>query len=50
MTRGMAGTDWHAHDAHAPPPGPGEHNQLVYGELLGDDESQIAALRAQGVI
>jgi CoA:oxalate CoA-transferase len=33
-----------------PPPGLGEHNQRVYGEILGYDADRIAELRAQGVI
>jgi crotonobetainyl-CoA:carnitine CoA-transferase CaiB-like acyl-CoA transferase len=33
-----------------PPPGLGEHNQRVYGEILGYDANRIAELRAQGVI
>jgi CoA:oxalate CoA-transferase len=33
-----------------PPPGLGEHNQKVYGEILGYDADRIAQLRAQGVI
>ena len=33
-----------------PPPELGEHNQRVYGEILGYDANQIAELRAQGVI
>jgi len=33
-----------------PPPGLGEHNQRVYGEILGYDAKRIAELRAQGVI
>jgi CoA:oxalate CoA-transferase len=40
--------------AHAefdrPPPAPGEHNQQVYGDLLGYSASQIDELRALGVI
>jgi crotonobetainyl-CoA:carnitine CoA-transferase CaiB-like acyl-CoA transferase len=32
------------------PPGLGEHNQRVYGEILGYDGNRIAELRAQGVI
>lgn len=33
-----------------PPPGLGEHNQRVYGEILGYDANRIAELGAQGVI
>lgn len=33
-----------------PPPGLGEHNQKVYGGILGYDTDRIAQLRAQGVI
>jgi CoA:oxalate CoA-transferase len=33
-----------------PPPRLGEHNQRVYGEILGYDANRIAELRAQGVI
>jgi crotonobetainyl-CoA:carnitine CoA-transferase CaiB-like acyl-CoA transferase len=33
-----------------PPPAPGEHNQEVYGELLGYSATQIEELRALGVI
>jgi CoA:oxalate CoA-transferase len=33
-----------------PPPGLGEHNERVYGEILGYDASKIVELRAQGVI
>ena len=33
-----------------PPPGLGEHNHRVYGDLLGYDANRIAELRAQGVI
>jgi crotonobetainyl-CoA:carnitine CoA-transferase CaiB-like acyl-CoA transferase len=33
-----------------PPPALGEHNQRVYGEILGYDANRIAELRAQGVI
>jgi CoA:oxalate CoA-transferase len=33
-----------------PPPGLGEHNQRVYGEILGYEPNRIAELRAQGVI
>jgi crotonobetainyl-CoA:carnitine CoA-transferase CaiB-like acyl-CoA transferase len=33
-----------------PPPGLGEHNQAVYGGILGYDEEKIAELRAQCVI
>jgi crotonobetainyl-CoA:carnitine CoA-transferase CaiB-like acyl-CoA transferase len=33
-----------------PPPGLGEHNQRVYGEILGYDANRIEELRAQGVI
>jgi crotonobetainyl-CoA:carnitine CoA-transferase CaiB-like acyl-CoA transferase len=33
-----------------PPPGLGEHNERVYGEILGYDANRIAELRAQGVI
>src|SRR3984893_870228 len=33
-----------------PPPGLGEHNQRVYGEILGYDADRIEDLRAQGVI
>jgi len=33
-----------------PPPGLGEHNQRVYGEILGYDADWIEELRAQGVI
>jgi crotonobetainyl-CoA:carnitine CoA-transferase CaiB-like acyl-CoA transferase len=33
-----------------PPPGPGEHNAYVYGELLGYAESELASLREAGVI
>lgn len=40
--------------AHAgfdrPPPGVGEHNQLVYGELLGYSSEQLQALQREGVI
>ena len=40
--------------AHAgfdrPPPQVGEHNQLVYGELLGYDEAKLRALAERGVI
>jgi crotonobetainyl-CoA:carnitine CoA-transferase CaiB-like acyl-CoA transferase len=32
------------------PPNLGEHNQQVYGEILGYDAKRIAELRAQGVI
>jgi len=34
----------------APPPGLGEHNQAVYGELLGYSEQQLQALLRDGVI
>jgi crotonobetainyl-CoA:carnitine CoA-transferase CaiB-like acyl-CoA transferase len=33
-----------------PPPGLGEHNERVYGEILGYDANRIAELRAQGII
>ncbi len=33
-----------------PAPDLGEHNDLVYGELLGYSPQAIAALRADGVI
>ena len=33
-----------------PPPALGEHNQRVYGEILGYDAKRIAELRAEGVI
>jgi crotonobetainyl-CoA:carnitine CoA-transferase CaiB-like acyl-CoA transferase len=33
-----------------PPPGLGEHNEQVYGEILGYNANTIAELRAQGVI
>jgi len=33
-----------------PPPELGEHNQRVYGEILGYDANRIAELRAQGII
>lgn len=33
-----------------PPPALGEHNQRVYGEILGYDANRIAELHAQGVI
>ena len=33
-----------------PPPELGEHNQRVYGEILGYDAERIAELRAQGII
>ena len=33
-----------------PPPALGEHNQRVYGEILGYGADRIAELRAQGVI
>jgi crotonobetainyl-CoA:carnitine CoA-transferase CaiB-like acyl-CoA transferase len=33
-----------------PPPEMGEHNQMIFGELLGYNETQLADLRAQGVI
>jgi CoA:oxalate CoA-transferase len=33
-----------------PPPGLGEHNERVYGEILGYDAARIAELRDQGVI
>jgi crotonobetainyl-CoA:carnitine CoA-transferase CaiB-like acyl-CoA transferase len=33
-----------------PPPQPGEHNQLVYEELLGYSPAQLAELRSLGVI
>jgi len=33
-----------------PPPGLGEHNQRVYGEILGYDADRIAKLREQGII
>ena len=33
-----------------PPPSLGEHNQRVYGEILGYDADRIEELRAQGVI
>jgi CoA:oxalate CoA-transferase len=33
-----------------PPPKPGEHNQMVYGEMLGYSEAQLPGLREQGVI
>jgi len=33
-----------------PPPRPGEHNEYVYGQLLGYSPGQLAALRTQGVI
>lgn len=33
-----------------PPPGLGEHNDLVYGELLGRTRSELNELRADGVI
>jgi crotonobetainyl-CoA:carnitine CoA-transferase CaiB-like acyl-CoA transferase len=35
---------------HGRAPTLGEHNQYVYGELLGMSETQIASLRARGVI
>jgi crotonobetainyl-CoA:carnitine CoA-transferase CaiB-like acyl-CoA transferase len=37
-------------DFDQPPPDLGEHNQLVYGDILGYDATRIAALRSQGVI
>jgi len=44
----------HFSDASAgftePPPALGEHNQRVYGEILGYDADRIAQLRAQGII
>lgn len=33
-----------------PPPEIGEHNQMIYGELLGYPEVQLEELRTQGVI
>jgi CoA:oxalate CoA-transferase len=33
-----------------PPPGLGEHNQRVYGEILGYDANRIAELHEEGVI
>ena len=33
-----------------PPPGLGEHNQRVYGDILGYDANRIAELHAQGII
>ena len=33
-----------------PPPSMGEHNQTVYGDLLGYDAKRIEELRAQGII
>ena len=33
-----------------PPPEMGEHNALVYGELLGYSAAELAALRADGVV
>jgi crotonobetainyl-CoA:carnitine CoA-transferase CaiB-like acyl-CoA transferase len=33
-----------------PPPGLGEHNDLVFGQLLGRDAAELDALRADGVI
>jgi crotonobetainyl-CoA:carnitine CoA-transferase CaiB-like acyl-CoA transferase len=33
-----------------PPPALGEHNQRVYGEILGYDAKRIAGLHTQGVI
>jgi crotonobetainyl-CoA:carnitine CoA-transferase CaiB-like acyl-CoA transferase len=33
-----------------PPPGLGQHNEIVYGELLGYDAARIAELRNKGVI
>ena len=33
-----------------PPPALGEHNQLIYGELLGYSAEQLAELREQKVI
>jgi crotonobetainyl-CoA:carnitine CoA-transferase CaiB-like acyl-CoA transferase len=33
-----------------PPPSMGEHNQAVYGDMLGYDAKRIAELRAQGII
>ncbi len=33
-----------------PPPLPGDHNQLVYGDLLGLTEQEIAALRHAGIV
>lgn len=33
-----------------PPPEIGEHNKIIYGELLGYPDSQLAELRTQGVI
>jgi crotonobetainyl-CoA:carnitine CoA-transferase CaiB-like acyl-CoA transferase len=56
MTDGICamGLPIHFSDAKAefdqPPPGLGEHNQRVYGEILGYDANRIAELRAQGVI
>ena len=37
-------------DFDQPPPAPGEHNQIVYGDILGYDAAQISKLRAEGVI
>ncbi len=33
-----------------PPPSPGEHNQTVYGDILGYSAERIEELRAKGVI
>lgn len=33
-----------------PPPGIGEHNEAIYGELLGYPRAELQALHAEGVI
>jgi crotonobetainyl-CoA:carnitine CoA-transferase CaiB-like acyl-CoA transferase len=43
----MSRTDWVVDRGG---PGLGEHNDLIFGDLLGLDAGQIAALRQQGVI
>ena len=37
-------------DFDQPPPEPGEHNQIVYGDILGYDAARISKLRAEGII
>ena len=32
------------------PARPGQHNDEIYGELLGKTDEEIAALRAEGVL